>query len=226
MIALGIVLAILVLLALLPIGARVRYDGEAKVVLAVGPIRLQLVPAKPKTRKQLAKEALKKEKKQAAKAEQARKKKAQALIAKPPEPPKPAEPLPDKLAGLIPWAKLAVRAVGELFHRRLTVTKLVIRAALAGGDPAKTAQTTGRAWEAIGIALPILDRAFRIKKREISIWPDFLASKTQVEAELHIRFLLGSLIGYAVKYGFGAIKILLAQKKAKKQQSERKVVQS
>ena len=160
-----IILGILLLIGMIPVGVMVHYHGEVELKLVLAFFRIKLMPKKPKTRKQLAKEAAKKEKKAAQKKEKKKKQQAQSLIAKPPEPPKPKKPLKDTVAGLVPFAKLGVRFVGEFFHKRLCIRRLKIRAVLAGGNPAKLALNNGKAWEAIGTALPILERGFRIKER-------------------------------------------------------------
>ena len=211
-----IIVGILLLIGMIPVGVMVHYHGEVAVKLVVAFFRIGILPAKPKSRKQLAKEAAKKEKKAAKKKEKKKKQQAQSLIAKPPEPPKPKKPLTDTVAGLVPWAKLGVRFVGEVFHKRLCIRRLRIRAALAGGDPAKLALSNGKAWEAIGTALPILERAFVIKERKIVVYPDFLASKTDLEAEVYIRLRIGGLVLMVFRYGFRALKILLASKKTAK----------
>ena len=81
MIALGIVLGVILLIALTPVGALFRYSDKTELKLIVGPFRIQLIPAKPKTRKQLEKQERKKAKKAAKKAEQ-KKKAAQKVAAK------------------------------------------------------------------------------------------------------------------------------------------------
>ena len=44
-----IILGVLVLLALIPLGAHVRYDSEGPwVALVIGPIKIRLIPKKPK----------------------------------------------------------------------------------------------------------------------------------------------------------------------------------
>lgn len=219
MIALLIVLGVLFLIGCIPVGVRFAYDGKVSLALIIAFFKLQLVPKKQKklTPKQAAK-AEKKKAKKAAKKEAAKKKKqAESLIAKPPAPPKPKKPLRDTVEGLLPWAKLGVSFVGEFVHRKLTVKVFRLRARLAGSDPAKVAESVGRAWEIIGITNPILDRAFRVKRRDIAVYPDFLASKTDLMAELEIRLRVGGVILIALKYGFKAIRVLLAQKKAAKQ---------
>lgn len=220
MIPLCIILGILLLILLLPVGVIARYDGEVGVRAAIGPFRLQILPAKPKTRKQLEKERQKKEKKAQAKAEKKKKAEADKLIKKDePEKPKFKEPLKDKLAGLLPFARLAVDALGSVF-RRLKIRQLTVRVRMGGSDPAKLAQSYGKAQAAVSAMLPLLAGRFRIKKKEISIQPDFLAKKTEVEAVLSLRYLVFDLLGIALKYGFRGLKLLLRRKKQQKAKQE------
>ena len=219
-----IIAAVLFLIGCIPVGVLFRYHEEIQLKLVVAFLKIGILPKKPLPRKKRekaeAKKAAKAAKKAKAKAQKKKKQQAQSLIAKPkpaePPKPQPKKSLSDKIGGLIPWAKLAAGFVGEFFHRKLCVRKLRIRAALAGGDPAKLARTVGTAWEAIGIAVPILERAFRVKDRRIVVYPDFQASKTDVEAELYIRLRIGGLVLLAFKYGFRALKILISQKKQAK----------
>ncbi len=222
-----IILGVLFLIGCIPVGVLFRYHDEIQLKLTVLFFRIGILPKKPLPRKKRekaeAKQAAKAAKKAEAKAKKKKKQQAQSLIAKPrePEEPKPRQPLSDKIAGLIPWAKLGAGFVGEFFHRKLTVKRLRIRAVLAGGDPAKIAQSVGKAWEAIGIALPILERAFRIKERKIAVWPDFTASKTELEAELHIRLRIGGVVLLVLKYAGKALATLIRQKRiAKKKQQQ------
>ncbi len=221
-----IIAAVLFLIGCIPVGVLFRYHGEIQLKLTLLFFKIGILPKKPLSRKKREKAEAKKAAKAAKKAEAKEKKKkaqqAQSLIATPKEPepkkPKPKKSLPDKIAGLIPWAKLGAGFVGEFFHRKLTVTRLRIRAVLAGGDPAKTARTVGTAWEAIGIALPILERAFRIKERKIAVYPDFTASDTDLEAELAVRLRIGGVVLLALKFAGKAIALFIRQKRASKKQ--------
>jgi hypothetical protein len=229
-IVLLIILAVIFLIGCIPVSVFFRYHEEIELRLQILFIKIGIIPKKPLSRKKRekaeAKKAAKKAKKAEAKAKKKEKQQAQSLVAKPKpaEPPAPKKPLKDKLEALIPWAKLGARFVGEFFHRKLTVTRLRIRAALAGGDPAKTAETVGKAWETIGVALPILERAFRIKERKIAVYPDFTAKKTDLEAELKVRLRVGGVVLLVLKYGCKAVAQLIrskrAAKKAKKDQPE------
>lgn len=214
MIALAIILGVLLLILLLPVGAMLRYDGEITLKVIVGPLRIGILPGKPKSRKQLEKEEKKKAQKEAAKAEKKKKAAANKLIKKE-EKPKPKEPLKDKLAGLIPFIKLATDAFGSIF-RKLTVTKLVLHVSYGGSDKAKLAESYGTIMGAVGAVGPLLGKAFRVKRREISIVPDFLSDQVDILAELHLRYFVFDLLGILLKYGWRGLKLLLARKKHEK----------
>ena len=219
-----IIAAVIFLIGCIPVSVYFGYHDSVTLRLSILFFRIGIIPKKPLSRKKRekkeAKKAAKAAKKAEAKAKKAKDAKAHALIAKPkptqPSKPKPKQPLTDKIAALIPWAKLGANFVGEFFRRKLTVTRLRIRAVLAGGDPAKTARTVGKAWQTIGVAIPILERAFRIKERKIAVYPDFTASKTDVEAELAVRIRVGGVVLLGLKYAWRALRLYLKQKKAKK----------
>lgn len=207
-----IILGVLLLIGLIPVGVVFRYRETAQLRLVIAFFHKQLLPKKPKTRKQLEKEKAKKEAKAAKKAEKKKKKEASGLIAKPPEPPKPKKPLRDRILDLLPWAKLGVRFVREFFGHRLCIRRLMIRAALAGDDPAKLAAQNGKAWEAIGIVVPVLEQAFRIKQKKIAVYPDFTASKTDLEAEVAIRLRVGGVVWMLLRYACKALGVLIRSK--------------
>ena len=220
-----IIAAVIFLIGCIPVSLGFHYRDRAELTLFLFFVKIPIYPEKPLPRKKREKAAAKKEAKAAAKktskAEAARKAKAKALIAKP----KPAEPVSDqpqktaleKLLDLIPWAKLGSGFVGEFFHRKLTVTRLRIRAVLTGRDPAKTSLTVAKAWSMIGVLLPILERAFRIQERRIAVYPDFTARETDFEAELRVRIRIGGVVLLAMKYGFRSGKLYLSRKKQTKQ---------
>ncbi len=220
-----IIAAVIFLIGCIPVSVLFRYHERIELRLSILFVKIGIVPKKPLSRKKRekkeAKKAAKAAKKAEAKAKAQKNAQAHALIAKPkPTAPKPKQPLTDKIAALIPWAKLGANFAGEFFHRKLTVTRLRIRAVLVGGDPAKTGRTIGKAWETIGIVVPILEQAFRIKERKIAVYPDFTASKTDVEAELAVQIRVGGVVLLGLKYAWRALRLYLRQKKEKKAKRE------
>ncbi len=187
-----IALGILVLLAILPLGASVKYNADGPLVrIIAGPVKLTVFPRKKKDKKP-KKDKKKKEKKEKAPAGQPQQK---------------MEKKKEKggsLLDFLPLVKLGLDFLGE-FRRKLRLNRLELKLIMAGDDPCDLAINYGRAWEAIGNLFPLLERAFVIKKRDIEVECDFTASEMLVIARLDITITLGRLISLAVRYGVRAL---------------------
>ena len=186
-------LGIVVLLAVLPLGVRIRYDcdGIAVTVLA-GPVRILVFPRPKKEKKK--KEKPKPEKKKTAPSEK--------------EPPK-KEKAGGSLTDFLPLVKLALELL-NCFRRKLRVDNLRLKLVLAGDDPCDLAVNYGRAWAALGNLLPRLERVLVIRKRDLNVECDFTADSTVVTAGLDITITLGRLIALAVVYGLRGLKEFLS----------------
>ena len=194
-----IVLGIVMLLAALPLGVRIRYDcdGIAVTVLA-GPVRILVFPRTKKEKKK--KEKPKPEKKKTAPSEK--------------EPPK-KEKAGGSLTDFLPLVKLALELL-NCFRRKLRVDNLRLKLVLAGDDPCDLAVNYGRAWAALGNLLPRLERVLVIRKRDLNVECDFTADSTVVTAGLDITITLGRLIALAVVYGLRGLKEFLSISKKRK----------
>ena len=192
-------LGIVVLLAVLPLGVRIRYDcdGIAVTVLA-GPVRILVFPRPKKEKKK--KEKPKPEKKKTAPSEK--------------EPPK-KEKAGGSLTDFLPLVKLALELLNS-FRRKLRVDNLRLKLVLAGDDPCDLAVNYGRAWAALGNLLPRLERVLVIRKRDLNVECDFTADSTVVTAGLDITITLGRLIALAVVYGLRGLKEFLSISKKRK----------
>ena len=192
-------LGIVVLLAVLPLGVRIRYDcdGIAVTVLA-GPVRILVFPRTKKEKKK--KEKPKPEKKKTAPSEK--------------EPPK-KEKAGGSLTDFLPLVKLALELL-NCFRRKLRVDNLRLKLVLAGDDPCDLAVNYGRAWAALGNLLPRLERVLVIRKRDLNVECDFTADSTVVTAGLDITITLGRLIALAVVYGLRGLKEFLSISKKRK----------
>ena len=192
-------LGIVVLLAVLPLGVRIRYDcdGIAVTVLA-GPVRILVFPRPKKEKKR--KEKPKPEKKKTAPSEK--------------EPPK-KEKAGGSLTDFLPLVKLALELL-NCFRRKLRVDNLRLKLVLAGDDPCDLAVNYGRAWAALGNLLPRLERVLVIRKRDLNVECDFTADSTVVTAGLDITITLGRLIALAVVYGLRGLKEFLSISKKRK----------
>ncbi|MGN0977497.1 MAG: DUF2953 domain-containing protein [Faecousia sp.] len=203
-------LAVLVLLAWLPLGVSVKYDsGGPLLKLLAGPVKITLYP-RPKKKPKPEKKAPE----GPAEPEQPKQEEP-----KPPQPPKEEPPKPKQKGGslldFLPLVKTALDLLGD-FRRKLRVNDLELKLILGGGDPCDLAVNYGRAWTAVGNLLPQLERLFVIKKRDIQVECDFTASETLVIARLDVTITLGRLLSLAVRYGVRALKEFLTIKKKRK----------
>ena len=208
LIALGIVL----LLAVLPIGVRLRYNSEGIVLkILAGPVKITLLPRTTKKKKEKKKKETKAAKVPA----------EEENLPKPPQPPKqPKEKKPKaekggSLLDFLPLVKTALDFLGD-FRRKLRLDNLYLRLILAGDDPCDLAVNYGRAWAAVGNLLPQLEKWFVIKKRDIEVECDFETSQTLVIAHLDLTITLGRLLAAVVRFAVRALIEYLKFRKKRK----------
>ena len=210
LIALGIVL----LLAVLPLGVRVRYNSEGIAVKVIaGPVKITLLPRPSKKKKEKKKKEPKKKTAEAAQEEE--------NLPKPPQPPKVSQKKAQKkekggsLLDFLPLVKITLDFLDD-FRRKLRLDDLYLRLILAGDDPCDLAVNYGRAWAGIGSLLPQLEKWFVIKKRDVEVECDFEATETLVIARLDLTITLGRLLAAAVRFAVRALIEYLKIKKKRK----------
>jgi len=180
-----ITLGILVLLAILPLGASVCYDEDGPVVrIVIGPLRFQVFPGKKKNEKP---------------------KKEKSEVQKKPASPGPKEKKNPakkggKVADFLPLVHTALDFLGA-FRRKLRVNRLQLKLIMAGGDPCDLAVNYGKAWAAVGNLMPLLENVFVIKKRDVEVECDFTAEQMTVLARLDLTITLGRLLYIVLYYG-------------------------
>ncbi len=190
-----IALAVIVLLAFLPLGVSAKYDGGGpRVALKAGFLRFKLYPRKKMQQKQKSsKKTAKKQKKEKDKL------------------------LPDgKLTDFIPLVRVGLDFLKEFLTRRMRVRDLELVVTLAGDDPCDLAVNYGRAWAALGSLTPQLDRFFIIKKRHLEVQCDFTADKTVVRGHIDAKVTLGRLLCMLTVYGTRAVREFLNIRKSRK----------
>ena len=206
-----ITLGILLLLAVLPLGVRIRYNsGGILVKVIAGPVKITVYPLPGKKKK----EKKKKEPKKTAAAQE-------EDLPKPPQPPKEKKKKSEQkekggsLLDFLPLVQAALDFLGD-FRRKLRLDNLYLRLIMAADDPCDLAVNYGRAWAAVGNLLPQLEKWFAIKKRDIEVECDFETSKTLVIAHLDLTITLGRLLAAVVKFAVRAlIEYLKIRKKRK-----------
>jgi len=208
-----ITLGIVLLLAVLPLGVRIRYNSEGLALKVIaGPVKITLLPRPKKKKKGKKKKEPKKTEEPAAEEEN---------LPKPPQPPKaqkekkPREEKGGSLLDFLPLVKTSLDFLGD-FRRKLRLDNLYLRLIMAGSDPCDLAVNYGRAWAAVGNLLPQLEKWFVIKKRDIEVECDFEASQTLVIAHLDLTITLGRLLAAVVKFAVRALIEFLKIKKKRK----------
>ena len=194
-----IALGVLVLLAILPLGASVRYDSEGVLVrLIAGPVKITLFP-RPKKKKPPA----------------SAKPDSSARTEKPDGKAQQKQKSGGPWTDFLPLVKVGLDMIGS-FRRKLRVNVLELKLILAGDDPCDLAVNYGKAWAALGNLLPRLERVFVIQKRDLEVECDFTANETLVIARLDLTITLGRLLSLGAVYGIRALKVFLKMKKKRK----------
>ena len=228
-----IALAILVGLAILPLGISAKYNASGVwLAIVAGPVRIRILPAKKKEKKP-KKEKPKKAKKPKQDKPEKKAKPRQAPVKKasspkvPPEiplekkypnldkkpgkiPKKPPEPVSEKKEEGGSWKDFLslVPVVLDFlndFRRKLRVNRLELKLILASSDPCDLAVNYGKVWASVGAFLPQLERFLKIQKRNIEIECDFLASETKVIARVDLTITLGRILAAVFKFAFRAL---------------------
>lgn len=207
-----IALAIIILLAVLPLGVSAKYDcGGPLVRVIAGPIRLTVFPLKKKEKKESKAEKMaggKPEKKDKTTSSPKSEEKSEKEEQKPPT-------KGGSILDFLPLVQVAVDFLGD-FRRKLRINHLDLKLILAGDDPCDLAVNYGRVWAAVGNLFPLLERAFVIKERDVEVECDFTSVETLVVARLDLTITLGRLLSLAVRYGIRALREFLKIKNKRK----------
>lgn len=182
-----IALAIVLGLAILPLGVYARYDTDGFTAkLRIGPIRIPLYPRPQKDKKE------EKPKEKSSKSN----KNAQNTK---------AEKRGGNFADFLPLIEDAVKFLDH-FRRKLLVKRLELKLTLAGDDPCDLAVNYGRAWALVSNLVPQLERFLKIKKRDIGVACDFTAENTVIYCLADIRLSVGAFLYLLARRGGGIAK--------------------
>lgn len=191
--------AVIVLLAILPLGVSAIYDEAGPLIrLIFGPVKLRVFPARKKSsdrKKEKSKKQKEKPAAQSGKAQSASK--------------------GGKLKDFLPIVHTILDFLVD-FHRKIRVNRLEMKLTMAGDDPCDLAVNYGRAWALLGNLDPQLDRFFIIKKKDLQIQCDFEDTDTRVTARLDLTITLGRLLALAARYGVRVLREFLSIMKLRK----------
>lgn len=205
LIILGVIIAIIVAIMLVPVGADVAYEGgELRLSAKVCGVLLQLIPKPPadetKPKKEKKPKKPKKQKKQpeeqAQTGEEKPKKKLNLDFSM------------DEIMGLV---KSVLRGLGR-FGRKLSVDRFLLHYTAAGKDPCNTAMTFGYVNGALTTLAPICRRSFDAK--DVDVWTDvdFTTEKTKVDFGVALTIRIGQIFGVVFTILFGALGIIIKHK--------------
>lgn len=199
MTALAIILAIIILLLLLPVGVDAAFIGGVfSLSVKAGPLKLRILPAKPKKNKKKAAEK---------KPKKPKKKKSAETKSKP--------KLKFTFTDVKEIAGLALRALSRL-RRFLSIDVLMVHLRVAGDDPYDTVRQYGAVNAALGALLPQLHRAFKMKNQDIRTAIDFSQEKTSADVRFAATYQIWEIFCIAFCALGSAIAWLLRNRKRTK----------
>lgn len=227
-----IALVVIVLIACFPIGVSVHYDEHGILVRVIAWIVRFTVFPFPKKKKVTDRSAKKQKKDEktdeavvTAPATQIRSEpvqKVKKVKDNPPKPTKPESTLPPppktkggSLTDFLPFVNLGLDFLND-FRKKLRVDRLDLKLVLAGDDPCDLAVNYGRAWAALDSFLPVLERVFIIKKRDLEVECDFCTAEISVYAHLDLTITVGRVLSMGTLYGIRALKEYMKFRKNRK----------
>ena len=200
------VLAVLFLIAQFRVGAVFSFSEDGLFLrLKLGPVKLQILPAKAEKKPQ--KKKTKKEKP------------AQKAPAEGKE--KPKRKLTDTVGLARQFLPLLADAAGR-FRRKIRIDELTLHVIWAASDPAWAAKGYGMGQAVLGALWPPLERGFNIKKHDVRLFVDFTRTRPEFIALAQATLTVGQSLTLALRLGLKALSIYLGySRENKKQQTDK-----
>ena len=205
LIILGVIVAIIVVLMLVPVGADVAYEGgELRLSAKVCGMLLQLIPKPPADETKPKKEKKPKKPKK-------KKKQPEEQVQTGEEKPKKKLDLDFSMDEILGLVKSVLRGLGR-FGRKLSVDRFLLHYTAAGKDPYNTAMTFGYVNGALTTLAPICRRTFDAK--DVDVWTDvdFTTEKTKVDFGVALTIRIGQIFGVVFTILFGVLGIFIKHK--------------
>ncbi len=209
LIILSILAAIIILILLLPVGADIGYEnGLLHVSAKAGPLLIQLFPRhRDKEKKEEPKPKPKKEKKEKKPKEEK------------PQKEKKERKLNFSLDELLELARIALRSLGR-FGRKFKIDRFVFHFLAAGRDPYNTVMTYNAVNAALSSLAPLCVERFHVKNTDVWTDIDFTTEDFHLDFAVAMTIRIGHFFGLIFAIGFGALKILLRNKKRLKREAK------
>ena len=192
-----IALAVIVLIAVLPIGISARYGESGPLVwLWIGPLRMRAYPSRKRNR-----ETPEKHRKNAGET-----------------PSKQKENSGETGGNIRDFYPLVQRILEFLtdLRQKLRVKLLQLHITLGGDDPCDLALNYGRAEAAFANLDPHLERFFVIRKKDIRINCDFEGDKTLIYGRLDLTITIGRIFSLGFRHGVRILREFLRIMKLRK----------
>lgn len=190
-----IALCVLLLLAILPLGARCIYNADGfSAYLLFGLFQIKIFPTSKSDKKERNhKKSKKHDEKIKDSSGSAKKEEAKN------------DHSVGSLTDFLPLVKVALDLLND-FRLKLRVDNFKLKLILAGGDPCDLAVNYGKAWTALGNLLPQIERFLKIKNRDLRIECDFVSDHTRVYLNIDLTITLGRILYIVVVYGIRALR--------------------
>lgn len=189
-----IVLAVLFLIALLPMGIHLQYKDDLHVFLKIGPWK-KLLDEESKAKKPESKKLT---------------------------PPKDRPAKQKTAKSWLPvlrkhWREI-LGAVGRIL-KAPTLDLLRLDIAVGDEDPAKCAISYGRICAAVGAGIPVVEGVFHVKKRQINVNCCFDQSGTEIGADVVLTLRVYQIIALATGLLRLGMKLLLEKRRCQNESS-------
>lgn len=186
---LTIILAVLFIIAIIPVGVAAVYDHDGFVVYVKAAFfKIQLYPLK-NVKKKKREEKPEKDEQETEEREEG-----------------------GGVIGFKDILKPALKA-GSRFKRSLTINKLIIHYTAAANDAYTAAMEYGAAWAFIGIITPTIENNFRVKQRDLQANVDFNAQKPLVYAAATLTIHIWQIIYISIGFAASFLKVYFKNKK-------------
>ena len=205
------ILALILLLLIVPVRLRVKYEEELAARLWVLCVPIKLAPKKEKPEKEPKKEkadkpAKKEKKKKETAADGKAKKKKDFLSLK-----QHAKELKENgIMAAAAWLKEIAGMVTTTLSRVLdaiTVKKFYADGEIAGEDAAQTALTFGKLCATAYPALGIIESKLKVKKQRVRLAPAFCLEKTRFSFDVVVSVSLWRIVVAALRLLIGYLKM-------------------
>lgn len=198
LIIIGILVAIIALIMIIPIGADIGYeDGELRVSAKAAGILLQLIPKPPKDETKPKKE----KKPRKPKKEKPKKEKK----------PKEKKPLNFSKEEIFSLVKKVLNKFGR-FGRKFRVERFLLHYVAGGKDPYDVASTFGYVNAALSSLAPFCAKRFDVKDCSVRTDVDFSLEKTKIDFGICVTLRIGAIFALAFGVVFAALGILIKNK--------------